>query len=477
MKKWDKNKELVKDTVIIFIGKFCTQFITLLLVPLYTYYLSTEDYGYVDLIQTYLTLFVPIILLKIDAGVFRFLIDARDSEKDKKKIITNGIIILTFQLILTILVFAIVIKIFEIKYSFLIALNLISLSILTFLLQLTRGIGRNKQYSCSSIIAAVVTITLNIFFLVVLHKNGEYVLVASFISNMICSIYLITSNKILKKEIDFKLCDKKTIKDVIKYSIPMIPNELSWWIVHVSDRTIIAYFLGVAANGIYSVSCKFSNILSSIFNIFNLSWQESASLHIDDEDKNEFFSSVINKVLTLFISICIGIIACMPFVFSILIKDTYNDAYNYIPILLLSNVFSVLIGLLGSIYIAKKLTKEVAKTTILSAVINIVLNFLLINKLKIYAAAIATLISYATLSIYRYIDVQKYVNIKIASKSIISNSLIFFIVTILYYKNNLILNVISLIIACIYAITVNKELLIDAKNIILKKTRKNKILS
>ena len=200
MKKLNKNKELVKNTVIIFIGKFCTQFITLLLVPLYTYYLSTEDYGYVDLIQTYLTLFVPIILLKIDAGVFRFLIDARDSEKDKKKIITNGIIILTFQLILTILVFAIVIKIFEIKYSFLIALNLISLSILTFLLQLTRGIGRNKQYSCSSIIAAVVTITLNIFFLVVLHKNGEYVLVASFISNMICSIYLITSNKILKKE-------------------------------------------------------------------------------------------------------------------------------------------------------------------------------------------------------------------------------------------------------------------------------------
>ena len=78
----NKNKELVKNTIIIFIGKFCTQFITLLLLPLYTHFLSTEDYGYIDLIQTYLTFFIPLILLKIDAGIFRFLIDARKSEEE-----------------------------------------------------------------------------------------------------------------------------------------------------------------------------------------------------------------------------------------------------------------------------------------------------------------------------------------------------------------------------------------------------------
>lgn len=465
----NKNKELVKNTVIIFIGKFCTQFITLLLVPLYTYYLSTEDYGYVDLVQTYLTLFVPIILLKIDAGIFRFLIDARNSEEEKKKIITNGFIILIFQLLLTFIIFACVINFFTIKYSFWIALNLISLSILTFLLQLTRGVGKNKQYSYSSMIAAIITIILNVIFLGVLHKSGKFVLIASFISNLICSIYLFIANRILKKEFDLKYCDKNLIKSVIKYSIPMIPNELSWWIVHVSDRTIISYFLGVAANGIYSVSCKFSNILSSIFNIFNLSWQESASLHINDEDRNAFFTNIINNVLTLFISICVGIIAFMPYIFKFLIKDTYYDAYNYIPILLLSNIFNVLIGLIGSIYIAKKLTKEVAKTTILSAVINIILNFLLINKFKIYAAAISTLIAYALLSIYRYIDVQKYVKIKISILNIIVSCIIFIIVTIFYYLNNPIFNIISLLIAIMYAILINKGLLLNFKDIILKK--------
>ena len=466
----NKNKELVKNTIIIFIGKFCTQFITLLLLPLYTHFLSTEDYGYIDLIQTYLTFFIPLILLKIDAGIFRFLIDARKSEEEKNKIITNGIFIMFVELIISTILFAVAVKIFSIKYSILIVMNLISLSVLTFLLQIVRGIGKNKQYSFSSIIAAIVTIVLNLIFLVGFHKNGKYVLIASLISNIICTIYLLIVNKILKN-VKIKYIDKKLIKDLLKYSIPMIPNELSWWIVHVSDRTIISYALGVAANGIYSVSCKFSNILSSIFNIFNLSWQESAALHINDTDKDEFFSNVINKVFNLFICFCIGILACLPFVFELLIKDSYREAYKYVPILLLANIFSVLIGLIGSIYVAKKMTKEVAKTTMIAAIINLTIDLALIKVIGIYAAAISTLVSYMLLAIYRYIDVQKYVKVKIPIKNIVVNSIIFILVVVLYLYNNIALNVINLLLCILYAIIVNKELLIEFKKVIGKKVK------
>lgn len=466
----NKNKELVKNTIIIFIGKFCTQFITLLLLPLYTHFLSTEDYGYIDLIQTYLTFFIPLILLKIDAGIFRFLIDARKSEEEKNKIITNGIFIVFVELIISTILFAIAVKIFSIKYSILIVMNLISLSVLTFLLQIVRGIGKNNQYSFSSIIAAIVTIVLNLIFLVGFHKKGKYVLIASLISNIICTIYLLIANKILKN-VKIKYIDKKLIKDLLKYSIPMIPNELSWWIVHVSDRTIISYALGVAANGIYSVSCKFSNILSSIFNIFNLSWQESAALHINDTDKDEFFSNVINKVFNLFICFCIGILACLPFVFELLIKDSYREAYKYVPILLLANIFSVLIGLIGSIYVAKKMTKEVAKTTMIAAIINLTIDIALIKVIGICAAAISTLVSYMLLAIYRYIDVQKYVKVKIPIKNIVVNSIIFILVVVLYLYNNITLNVINLLLCILYAIIVNKELLIEFKKVVGKKVK------
>lgn len=467
----NKNKELVSNTIIIFIGKFCTQFITLLLLPLYTYYLTTEDYGYIDLIQTYLIFFIPLILLKIDAGIFRFLIDARDNEEAKAKIISNGIFTMLVQLLVMTIIYSVVIQLVYVKYNILILINLISLSVLTFLLQIIRGVGKNKQYSYSSMIAAVVTILLNILFLVILNKTGEYVLVASFISNLFCIIYLIFSDNVLKY-IKIKYFDKRVIKDLLKYSIPMIPNELSWWIVHVSDRSIISYVLGVAANGIYSVSCKFSNILSSIFNIFNLSWQESASLHINDDDRDEFFSDVINKVFNLFISICIGIITCMPFMFKIFIKDTYADAYNYIPILLLANIFNVLIGLIGAIYIAKKMTKEVAKTTVLAATINLATNIVLVKAIGIYAAAISTLIAYVALAIYRYIAVQKYVKVKLSKKDILINCLVFIVAVILYYNNNIILNTFSLIMAIAYFIVINRKILLEGKKMLIKRLRK-----
>lgn len=80
-----KNKEYVKNTAILFMGKFATQFISFLLIPLYTRHLIASDYGMVDLIQTYISLFVPILIFRLDSAVFRFLIDERSNEQGKRR--------------------------------------------------------------------------------------------------------------------------------------------------------------------------------------------------------------------------------------------------------------------------------------------------------------------------------------------------------------------------------------------------------
>ena len=81
----NKKKQLAKNTLIIFLGRACTYFISFLLLPLYTSYLTTKDYGIVDLIQTYVTLLVPIITLELEMSIFRYLVDARGNNKDTKK--------------------------------------------------------------------------------------------------------------------------------------------------------------------------------------------------------------------------------------------------------------------------------------------------------------------------------------------------------------------------------------------------------
>ena len=256
------------------------------------------------------------------------------------------------------------------------------------------------------------------------------------------------------------------------YSIPLVPNGVSWWIVNVSDRTIISWFLGAAMNGLYAVSNKFPTILSSLLGIFNLSWNESAALHINSADRDLFFSDISNTVTKLFTSIGVLMIAGLPFVFPLLINSKYNAAFDQIPILILGAVFNVVICLYSAIYIAKKMTKEVAVVSILGAVINILINVLFIKHIGLYAASISTAISYFVMMIYRHIDLKKYIKIRYEKGLVIKTVIIFCFSIFLYYQKNMILNILNLIVVVIYAFLMNKDFLSSFKKLFLSKFAK-----
>ena len=462
--------DFAKNTLILFFGKFATQFMSLILLPLYTSFLITEEYGMIDLYQTYITLFVPILTLRVDSAIFRFLIDKRNNQSEKENIITNISFISIIGILITLSISIVLLFLMKIKYFNCVILNLLILMISNIMLQLFRGLGKNLQYSIASIITGFTTLILNIIMIVWLKLGAESILISSSIANIICILYSIVATKYFSY-INLKKINKKTLKEIIKYSLPMIPNSLSWWIVNVSDRTIISLFLGTAFNGIYSISCKFSNILNSIFSIFTMSWQESATLHINDKDKEEFFSDMINKILMLFSTLALLILSNLPFVYDFIIGIDYISSYNYIPIILYANTWNVLIGLIGGIYVAKKRTKDIANTTILSAFINIIINFSLVKYIGLYAACISTLIAYFIMGIYRYFDCKKYVNIKLNIKNLVTYSLIFIFSTSIYLTKNIILNSINLIIVIIYSYFINKELINSTLKILMSKMK------
>ena len=464
----DRGKEFTKNTIILFVGKFATQFISLLLLPLFTRYLLTEDYGIIDLLQTYITLFVPILTLRIDSAVFRFLIDKRENEEEKKRILSNITFLLFIGIIFTTSLFAVIFKLMNVKYLIYAIVNLLILMVSSVFLQMLRGLGKNKEYSIGSIITGTITLVMNVVFIVFLSKGAESILIASSVANFVCILYCLFTVK-LYKYVKVRAINKKEIKEILYYSLPMIPNALSWWVINASDRTIISSFLGVAFNGIYTVSCKFSNILNSIFSVFNMSWQETASLHVDDEDRDLFFTNIINKLLIFFSSISLLIVGFLPFVYNILIGEGYMDSYKYIPILLYANSWSVLISLIGGIYVAKKKTKQIASTTIWSAILNILINVLLIKYIGLYAACISTLLSYMIVGVYRYIDCQKYVKLKLDKRIFILFTVVFMTSTIMYLKNNMIINVLNLILVSSFSLFFNKDII---RKIISKITAK-----
>ena len=430
----NSKKEYIVNTITLLIGKFSTQFVSFLLIPLYTRFLIASDYGFIDLIQTYITLFVPIFTLKLDSATFRFLIDCRKDgkEKERDEIVTNVLAIIFFLTILVLFGMFLLRRIIKINYYGVVCCNIFVLMISNILLQFLRGLGKNKHYSISTILMSLATLISNFVLIIVFKFNASSILISSTIANVIGIIYISIVLR-LHQFIDVKLINKKKIKDLLFYSLPMIPNQLSWWIVNISDRTIITHFINTAANAVYTVSCKFSNIVNTVFAIFSTSWQETASLHINDKNSEEFLSDMMNSIFILFASFSIIMMVMIPFVFDLMVGESYRVGFNYIPILLLGNIFNILVSLLGGIYIALKMVKQVANTTIISAILNILINLLLIKKFGLYAASVSTLIAYLIMAIYRYIDIKKYLKIKLNFKKILVFFIAFFISSFLYF--------------------------------------------
>ncbi len=459
----NKKKELIKNTIIILLGKVCTQFLSFFLLPLYTGVLSSMEYGVVDLITTYMVLIVPIITLQLEMALFRELLDARRNENKKKVIISSAFFSIGMQFIICLIICLGINVFINIPYKISILFNIVTLMMSNILLQIARGNGDNVGYSLACVIAGGFTIIFNILFLVVLNFKVEGMLLSTALGNSLAVIFLFFRVK-LYKYIKYNCVTKKEIRRLLKYSIPLVPNGLIWWVINVSDRTLITWFIGVEANGIYAVSNKFSTILIQIYNVFNLSWTEAASIHINDEDKDQFFSDTFNNTIKIFSSICLLMICILPFVFSILINEEYYEAYTYIPFLLLGMIANIVVSFIGCIYVAKKMTKEVARTSFWSGVLNIFINIVCIKIIGIYAAVVSTILSFLLMSIYRYIAVQKYVRLKVDISMLFKLIILFCITLISYFYRNIILCFITLICVGGYLLYFNKDTLLPSLN-------------
>lgn len=451
-----KGKDLAKNTAIVSIGKICTQLITFFLLPVYTAVLSNEEYGVVDLLNTLTCLLLPIATLQIEQGIFRYLLDCRENKEKQTTLITTVSKFILVQSAICILIFLCASPFIHNEYKYFLMANLLMGILSSISLQICRGLGDNKTYAVGSFITGALTVILNVIFIVAFKWGAYGMLIATAISNLLCAIYVFVKKKIYKY-IDIKQNDKKLLKDIIKYSVPLIPNMISWWIVSASDRTIISAVIGVAQNGIYSAANKFSGIFSTLYSVFNLTWTESASININSEDRDEFFSKIFDFIVRFFGSLCLGTIAVMPFVFGILVNEKFAESYYQIPILILGSVFNILVSFLGSVYVAKKLTKEIAKTSIIAAIINIVVNIALINQIGLYAASISTVIAYFAMFIYRWIDVKKYVSIKTNKTLIAVLSVSFLVAIITYYLRMKIMSIVVLLAVIIIAIYINKD--------------------
>ena len=464
-------KDLAKNTLIITIGRISTQFITFLLLPLYTALLTTEEYGTVDLITTLVQLFIPIVSLMIDQGVFRYLLSS-ENENTKKEVISNAFFLLLGLNFVFIIIYLLLLPLITVKYKIWILLILVITAFSNLFLQISRGLKKTFDYALGSFICSLITITLNVLCIAFIKMSAVGMLLATFIGNVVCCIYLFFKLEI-NKYLSLSSVNKKTLLNELKYSIPLIPNQLSLWVMNSSDRLIVSFILGTAANGILAVSHKFPAIFMTFFNIFQLAWHETGTVHFFDKDRDDFFSKTIEEIMLLFSTLCMCIIIVLPIVFNLFVNSSYNEAYYNIPIYLIASLLNVMVGLLGVVYVATKKTFEIAKTTIIAALINIIVNIILIKYIGSYAASISTFMGYFITMIYRIIDTKKYLNIKYSLYKYVKIIVGILFSTIIYYINNKLISIITLPFFICIALWVNKDYIVLIKKLIKGKIKLN----
>lgn len=405
-----RQKSLLKNTLIIAAGKLSTQFLTFLLLPLYTAFLSTAEFGSVDLALTYITLLTPLAMLSLEMAVFRFLIDARSSDTEKTRVISNALHIVALGVLAAVGLYFAISAFVAIPYGPYIIGAIVAMIFSNFFLQIARGFGNNVQFAVGGIVTGVSTIIANLLFIVSLGMGAQGMLLAIAIANLIGAIYLFIALR-LYKYIKIGAGDRALKKELLGYSLPLIPNSISWWVINAADRTIITLVLGIAANGVYAVAYRFPLIFNGLFSFFGMSWTESASMHINSPDRDKYFSQVMNAGLKMFGTLGAVIIATVPFIFNIFVNSEFADAYQYIPILIIGAFFNSIVGLYSAIYIAKKLTKQVFTTSLIAAVINISFTLIFIHWIGMYAAAIAMGVAFLSMTIFRHHDMKKYVTV------------------------------------------------------------------
>lgn len=388
-----RSKYLIKNVGILTISNFASRILVFLLVPLYTSVLSTDEVGIYDLVISTIQLVFPILTLNIVDALMRFLMDKSKSKEDVASI---GIRYVVTSLIPVLLFLVVVSKIdaFSSIHGFEVFIFLYYLfnCFNQYMIQFAKGIEKVSAMGVAGILGTVGMLTANIVLLLVIKTGLPGFFVANILGQAIPATYLFLRTK-LWTYISFGSINKSLRKEMLTYCVPLIATAVGWWVNSASDKYVVSFICGVAANGILSVSYKIPAIINTLQQIFTQAWQISAVKEYGEKGTSEFYGRTFNVLNVFMAAACSVLIIMAKPIGHVLYQKNFYTAWQYVPFLIISCVLNSASGFLGPILSAKKASKPMAMSAIYGAGANVVMNIAFVYLIGIQGATIATVIS------------------------------------------------------------------------------------
>lgn len=399
-----KYKKLFGNTVLVSMGNVGSKLIALLMLPFYTKNLSVSDFGASDTVNVYVSLLFGIVTLSIAESMFIF--PKGKTMDEQSKIFSSGItfsfIVLCFSvtsLIITNYLFISfnILQSFTQHFWYLCSL-LIAMVVQNTTQQFTRGIDKLIVYSLSGFVLTGFTTVLG--FMIIPSRGLEGYFLSLTLANLITSVYTLIHSKAFQywnpKHIDFT-----KYKELIHYSIPLIPNALMWWIISSINRPLLEKEVGLEGIGILAVALKVPSAINVLFGVFMIAWQAS----VLEEFRKVGYKQFYRKILFV-VSGFLGIIAVIISIFradiiNLIADKKFSQSAEFIPLLTVSAFFAALSGLVGANFSAVKQSKYYFYSSIWGAISAIILNILLIPIDGLWGAVYAILLSQVVMFLFR----------------------------------------------------------------------------
>ena len=411
MLKLLKNR-LIKNIGVYTLLNLLNSLIPFLLLPILTKYLSTYDYGVVDMFINLNFILLPLLGLNIGSSVIRFyFLDNIDFKKTIHVIISY---ILLFGVISIIIIFIFQILDFDffkgnVPKGILLssAIYVVFSQLVEVLLSTWRAEEKAYSYGFFRIVKTALDLGLSLYCIMILKLGWEgRVYPILFVSIFLGITSLIIIKKKFKLNIDF---DSKTIKVILIYALPLIFHSLGGYLISFSDRFLILYFLDTESVGVYSVAYQIGMIMSFINNSFNQAYLPFLFSKLKDVNiKTLEKLKKINSYYFLFMLVLSFLIYLLvPVIYKTLIDKDFHVSSDVVLWVLLGYAFNGMYKIIGNFLFYYQKTKSIAYITVFSALVNVAFCLILIPRFGILGASISTAIAFAIMFLLVYVKYKK----------------------------------------------------------------------
>ena len=469
-KAQNRGSKFMKDIGVYAIGNIGSKLITFLMVPMYTYFVhDTSDFGYYDICLAVCLLLIPFVTLQLRDGAFRFLLDC-DSDTQRKRIVTFVSRTMVSTMSLTLVIAGAMALFTNIQYLGYAVGLLIAMSLQEVYSQVFRGLGNNRAFVAVGILSALGIGVFSILFVAGLGWGIKGIFLANIIARILALIVVEARVRLITCHTSWKIDSRQVAHDIIRYTLPLLPGSLCWWLTGSSDRLFISHFLGLDVNGVYAVAIRFTGIIYTLAIIFYQAWQETAILQYNSPDRDSFFSKMFNSYIFLLAGILVGYVFMLKVNYGWLVASEYRESLSFIYPLGLSAVIFAIAAFFDMGYQCAKDTKRTLPAIVLAAIVNVALNFTLIKPLGVYGVILTLLVTYLVLVIYRWHDMRRYFVLKINRRTLVPIAIILLSAIPFYYCHNTLLDITFMLIAlvCIAASCSR-----DLRDLLLAKFRKH----